>query len=137
MPLIRSQRSQKLIDQESKILLAIQAIKKKEIHTICEAARHFNVTESILHMRLHGTTIQNKTRANSHKLTEVEKQLVVTPLAAWAVIRQPSRVGLTSPGLVSWVQPVNSIHEFKSGVRTWTRLVWHTNYGHQGQAWVF
>lgn len=77
MPLIRSQRSQKLIDQESRILLAIQAIKKKEIHTIRTAARHFNVPESILRTRLHGTTIQSETRANSHKLTEVEKQLLV------------------------------------------------------------
>ena len=49
--------------------------------------------------------------------------------------RVNSRVGLdsrvhepsSSPGLVSRVQPVDSIHEFESWPRTRARLVWHTN----------
>ena len=77
MPPIRSQRSQKSIEQEGRILLAIQAIKKQEIRAIREAARHFNVPESTLRARLRGTTIRSETRANSHKLTEIEEQSLV------------------------------------------------------------
>ena len=39
---------------------------------------------------------------------------------------QPSWVGLTSPGLMSQVQLIDSTHEFESWPWTRTRLVWHT-----------
>ena len=43
MPPIRTQSSQNRTEQEGRILLAIQAIKKQEIRSIREAARQFNV----------------------------------------------------------------------------------------------
>ena len=41
MPPIRTQSSRNLVEQEGRILLAIQAIKKQEITSIREAARLF------------------------------------------------------------------------------------------------
>jgi hypothetical protein len=67
MPPIRTQSSRNLVEQEGRVLLAIQAIKKQEIASIREAVRHFQVARSTLQRRL--------TRANSHKLTEVEESL--------------------------------------------------------------
>jgi predicted DNA-binding transcriptional regulator YafY len=48
MPPIRSQRSRNLIEQEGRILLAIQAFKKQEISSIREVARRFEVPRSTL-----------------------------------------------------------------------------------------
>ena len=48
MPPLRSQSSSKLTEQEGRILLAIQAFKNKEIATIREVARRFEVPRSTL-----------------------------------------------------------------------------------------
>ena len=54
MPPIRSQRSKDLTEQEGRLLLAIQAFKNKEISSIREAARRFNIPRSTLQDRLNG-----------------------------------------------------------------------------------
>ena len=54
MPPIRSQRSRDLIEQEGRILLAIQAFKNREISSIREVARRFNIPRSTLQDRLYG-----------------------------------------------------------------------------------
>jgi hypothetical protein len=41
MPPNRTQSSRNLVEQEGRVLLAIQAIKNQEITSIREAARHF------------------------------------------------------------------------------------------------
>jgi hypothetical protein len=74
MPPIRPQSSRNSIEREGRILLAIQVIKNQEISAIREAARRFNVPESTLRTRLRGTTFRAETRANSHKLTEIEEE---------------------------------------------------------------
>ena len=74
MPPIRTQSSQKRTEQEGRILLAIQAIKNQEIASIRQAALYYNVPKSTLYTRLHGTTNRSETRANSHKLTEIEEE---------------------------------------------------------------
>ncbi|ODM16767.1 hypothetical protein SI65_07732 [Aspergillus cristatus] len=76
MPPIRSQSSRNSIEQEGRILLAVQAIKKQEITSIHEAARRFNVPKSTLSTRLRGTTNRSELRANNHKLTETEEELL-------------------------------------------------------------
>jgi DNA-binding IscR family transcriptional regulator len=48
MPPIRSQSSTKLVEQEGRILLAIQAFKNQEISSIREVARRFNIPRSTL-----------------------------------------------------------------------------------------
>ena len=74
MPPIRTQSSRNLVEQEGRILLAIQAIQKQGIGAVRVAARVFDVPESTLRTRLKGSTNRAVTRANSHKLTEIEEE---------------------------------------------------------------
>ena len=74
MPPIRTQSSQNSIEQEGRILLAIQAIKNQEISTVTRAACTFNVPRSTLRRRLQGVQNRVESRANSHKLTEIEEE---------------------------------------------------------------
>ena len=75
MPPIRSRSSRNLIEQEGRILLAIQAIKKQEITAIREAARCFNVPESTLRTRLRRAKFRANSYANSYKLTAIEEKI--------------------------------------------------------------
>jgi Tc5 transposase-like DNA-binding protein/Psq-like protein len=74
MPPIRSEKSRKSIEQEGRLLLAIQAIQKQEIPSIREAARLFQLPRATLQGRLAGQPHRSDTRANCHKLTELEEQ---------------------------------------------------------------
>jgi hypothetical protein len=69
MPPIHSQKSRKSIEQEGRILLAIQALQKHEIPSLCEVARRFNVPYATLRTRRDGATNRAETRVNSYKLT--------------------------------------------------------------------
>jgi hypothetical protein len=64
MPPIRTRSSRNLVEQEGRILLAIQAIKKQEISSIREASRHFEVPFSSLRNRLNSLTNRSETRPN-------------------------------------------------------------------------
>ena len=77
MPPNRTQSSRKSIEQEGRILLAIEAIRKKEITNVREAAARFEVPRTTLRDRLSGHTYRNTTRANSHKLTQLEEESLV------------------------------------------------------------
>jgi hypothetical protein len=59
--------------QEGRALLAIQAIKNKEISSIRAAARIFSVPRRTLDLRLRGVQSRANSRANSHKMTEIEE----------------------------------------------------------------
>ena len=74
MPPIRSQLARKSTEQEGRALLAIEAIQNKQIPSIREAARQFNVPPTTLQRRLAGTTNRSDIRANSHKLSDLEEQ---------------------------------------------------------------
>ena len=67
-------KSQALVEQEGRVLLALSAINKSQIPTVRQAARHFQVPESTLRRRLNGITTRTKKRANNHKLTENEEE---------------------------------------------------------------
>ena len=69
MPPIRSRGSKNSVEQEGRILLAIQAFKNQEISSTCEVARRFNVPETTLRRRLNGIQNLAISRANSRKLT--------------------------------------------------------------------
>jgi hypothetical protein len=56
MPPIRSRSSSNLVEQEGRILLAIQAFKNKEFSSIREVARCFNILRITLRDRLSGYT---------------------------------------------------------------------------------
>jgi hypothetical protein len=74
MPPIRSRSSNNSAEQEGRILLAIQAFQNKEISSIREAARQFDLPFSSLRNRLTGLKNRSESRANNHKLTEIEEQ---------------------------------------------------------------
>jgi predicted HTH domain antitoxin len=74
MPPIRTQSSRNREEQEGRILLAIQAFKKQEITSLREITRVFNVPRTTLRDRLSGHTQRSITRANSHKMTEIEEE---------------------------------------------------------------
>ena len=76
MPPIRAGSSHDATQQEGRILLAIQAIKNKEISSIRKAADQFQVPRNTLTRRLRGTTNRAESRLNSHKLTEIEEELL-------------------------------------------------------------
>lgn len=77
MPPKARQNLQNLAEQEERILLAISAIKNKQITQIAKAARVYNVPRSTLRDRLHGNNYRKDTRANNHKLTRNEEESLV------------------------------------------------------------
>ncbi|OGE47182.1 hypothetical protein PENARI_c057G04216 [Penicillium arizonense] len=95
MPPIRTKSSRNLVEQEGRILLAIQAIQKQEIGAVRAAARVFDVPESTLRTRLKGSTNRAETRANGHKLTEIEEE----SLKKW-ILSMDSRGAPPRPSIV-------------------------------------
>jgi ribosome biogenesis GTPase A len=73
MPPKRPRSALNSIEQEGRVLLAIKAIKNKELTSRRVAARRFGVPESTLRDRLTGQTFRAETRANGHKLTQNEE----------------------------------------------------------------
>jgi hypothetical protein len=73
MPPKARQTSRNSIEKEGRILLALSALKNKEIAT-GDAAKHFNVPRSTLQDRLRGRIYRNEVRANGHKLTANEEK---------------------------------------------------------------
>jgi hypothetical protein len=73
MPPIRSQNRQELTEQEGRILVAIQAIKKQAKLSIRQAALTYDIPYTTLYARLHGRQNRVEKRANSFKLTEIEE----------------------------------------------------------------
>ena len=95
MPPIRSRKSSKLIEQEGRILLAIQAFKNQEISSVREIARRFEIPRSTLQDRLRGHQHRAISRANSHKLTINEEE----SLEKWII-------SLDSRGTAPWPSSV-------------------------------
>jgi hypothetical protein len=73
MPPIRHEKRQKLIEQEGRMELAIQAIKNEKVASIREAAQLFDVPRSTLQDRLNGRVHRPIQRANNTKLTAIEE----------------------------------------------------------------
>jgi Tc5 transposase DNA-binding domain/helix-turn-helix, Psq domain len=94
MPPIRSQKAQKAVEQEGRILLAIRAIKNKEISSIRGAARTFEVPESTLRDRLHGHRFRPEARANNHKLTQMEEESLIQWILSMDLRGNPPRPSL-------------------------------------------
>jgi hypothetical protein len=74
MPPIRSQSSQKRVEQEGRLLLAIQAIKNQEFTSIRRATEVFDVPHSTLSARLNSIIYRADSRVNCYKLTEYEEK---------------------------------------------------------------
>jgi hypothetical protein len=63
------QTSKRLVEQEGRILLAISALKKKEIPSIRRAATVFDIPYTTLYSRTNGCNYRAEKRANGHKMT--------------------------------------------------------------------
>ena len=74
MPPIRTESSYTRANQEGRLLLAIQALKNDEKLSVRRAARIFEVPETTLRERRSGITERATTRANNHKLTQLEEE---------------------------------------------------------------
>jgi hypothetical protein len=74
MPPIPSESAQKRIEQEGRILLAIEARKNGEKCSLRQLACDFDVPDRTLRRRLVGVKSREETRANSHKLTILEEE---------------------------------------------------------------
>jgi len=74
MPPKRTQLKRDSIEQEGRVLLAIETFQKQENTSIREAARRFNIADRTLRPRLAGRPQRQNTRANSHKLTQNEEE---------------------------------------------------------------
>ena len=95
MPPIHPQSSKNSIEQEGRILLAIKAFKNQEINNITLAARTFDVPRSTLRRRLNGIQDRAISRANSHKLSEIEEE----SLQKW-ILSMDSRGSAPRPSTV-------------------------------------
>ena len=63
--------------QEARIILAIEAIRSSKKFSRRSAAKIYKVPETTLRDRMAGRTPLNETKANCHKLTEVEEEVIV------------------------------------------------------------
>jgi hypothetical protein len=77
MPPKRTESSQKSADREGKILLALQAFQKGQVKSIRAAAKLFSIPYTTLHARHAGRSLRADTRANNHKLTQNEEDVLV------------------------------------------------------------
>ena len=77
MPPIRTESSQKSANQEGRILLALDDIKNSRVKSIRAAAKLYDIPYSTLHTRLNHRVSRDNTRANSHKLTELEEDSLI------------------------------------------------------------
>jgi hypothetical protein len=77
MPPNRSRSSQDSIQQEGKILVALQDIKNGRFPSIRAAATIYGISPSTLRDRANGVLSRVDIRANSHKLTELEENSLI------------------------------------------------------------
>ncbi|EAU29721.1 conserved hypothetical protein [Aspergillus terreus NIH2624] len=68
------------LSKESRIQMAISAYQKGQVKSIKRAVALFAVPESTVRDRLHGAKSRSETRANGHKLTEFEEELLLKRL---------------------------------------------------------
>ena len=72
MPPIRSQKAQKLVEQEGHLLLAIEAIGNGKYSSIRAAAEAFTMPRSTLQDWMKGNESRVVRRHHRHKFSEIE-----------------------------------------------------------------
>ena len=73
MPPIRSESSQKLANQEGKILLALSDLQNRRVKSIRAAARLYEIPHTTLADRARGVVSRVDKRPSGHKLTQLEE----------------------------------------------------------------
>jgi hypothetical protein len=74
MPPIRSQKAQKLVEQEGRLLLAIKAIGNGKCSSIRAAAEAFSVPRSTLQDRMKGHESRVVRRHHRHEFSKLEER---------------------------------------------------------------
>jgi predicted HTH domain antitoxin len=77
MPPIQNKKTSNTLEREGRLELAIKAFQNKEIASIREAARLFEIPYATLRHRLNGRPARVNLRANLHKLSSAEENLLV------------------------------------------------------------
>jgi hypothetical protein len=77
MPPIRTESSQKLANQEGRILLALSDIKDSRIKSLRAAAKLYDIPYRTLAARASGRAARVDKRPNGHKLTQLEEDSLV------------------------------------------------------------
>ena len=77
MPPIRSDSSQKLANQEGRILLALADIKSGRIQSLCAAAKLYDIPHSTLYRRATGIPLRVDTYHYRRKMTQLEQDSLV------------------------------------------------------------
>ena len=62
---------------EARIILATEAVRSSSETSIRKATKIYEVPKATLRHRIDSRTPRNETRANYHKLTEVEEEVIV------------------------------------------------------------
>ena len=95
MPPIRSESSQKLANQEGKVLLALSDIKDGRITSLRAAAKLYEIPFSTLQARADGRIARVDKRPNRYKLTQLEEDA----LTQW-IISMDSRGAAPRPATI-------------------------------------
>jgi hypothetical protein len=77
MPPIRSARTQNLVNQEGKILLALSDLQEGRVRSIRAAAKLYAIPRSTLQARADGRLSRVDIQPNGRKLTELEEDSLV------------------------------------------------------------
>jgi hypothetical protein len=95
---------QKAIEQEGRLVLAINALKKGQITKIREAARLYDIPRSTLRGRLQGSKDRTSIRPNCLRLTQTEEESLkkwITSLSLRGAAPRPSSVQIMADVLLS------------------------------------
>ena len=65
------------IEKEERLVLAISALKNKQIRNITEVARYFSVPRSTLRDQINSYSSRAETRANNHKITQNKEESLI------------------------------------------------------------
>ena len=65
-----------LLSNEANVQLAISAINRDQIQSICTAAKIFNISRNALHWRLNGISSCGDCSVNSKRLTDLKEQAI-------------------------------------------------------------
>ncbi len=95
MPPKRVKNASKLLDQEGKILLALEDIKNSRVKSIRAAAKLYTIPYSSLQARANGRRPHVDTRPTGHKLTQLEED----SLTEW-ILSMDSRGAAPRPSTV-------------------------------------
>jgi allophanate hydrolase subunit 2 len=91
MPRIRSQKLQKLVEQEGRLLLAVKVIENGKHTSIRAAAEAFTVPRATLQDRMEGHESRVVRRHHRHKFSELQK----ISMEEWLLSMDSRRFALT------------------------------------------